>query len=179
MAARAIVGIALGILFAPVIYILLQTLSYYTAFSGWFGSLLNGDFTTFFSNWILGGVWSMQAPIMSSASFPVSMIWGFGPTGSLLSAWLPMYLAGLVTWTIIGAWAGAIERSAGRGIGVGVGIWLGWLIIEIIVMALGGITFYLPGISYLVEYLLANLLTVIVVIVVAAIFGAMTKSEEF
>lgn len=178
MAARAIVGIALGILFAPVIYILLITISYSTFFSSWLSSLIHGDFTSFFGLWVYGGTYSMQAPIMSSTTFPISMIWGFGP-GSLLSVWLPIYIAGLVTWTIIGAWAGAIERSAGKGIGVGVGIWLGWLIIELIVMAMGGIFMILPDISYFLDYLLADLLTVIVVIVVAAIFGAMTKSEEF
>jgi len=171
MAARAIVGIALGILFVPVICILLTTLTYYTVFSNWFWSLLQGDFANFAETWILAGRASMVAPIISSTKFPISLVYGFG-SGSLLTEFLPLYLPGLVTWAIMGAWAGAIERSAKRGIGVGAGIWLGWLIIEIIYMAVVG------ALTLALDWLLGELLTLAVVIVVAAIFGAMTKSEE-
>ena len=108
---------------------------------------------------------------MPSGMFPNSLIEGFGP-GSLLAGFIPMYIAGLVTWGITGVWAGAIERSAGRGIGVGVGIWLGWMIIELISLAVMNL------IGFFLNYLLAQLFTAIIVIVVAAIFGAMTRSEE-
>jgi hypothetical protein len=165
------VGIALGMLFAPVIYLLLATIQTPTIFSNWFWSLAHGDFTTFLTSWVNAGYQSMEAPIVSSVIFPNSLISGFGP-GSLLASWLPTYLAGIITWMIVGVWAGAIERSAGRGIGVGVGIWLGWLIIEIIYFLVVG------AFALFFESLLADLLTVIVVIVVAAIFGAMTRSEE-
>lgn len=171
MAARAIVGIALGILFVPVIWMLLIsiTVSGYVAF--WFWSLFQGNFNNFLLMYVTGGMQSMSAPIMPGLSFPHSLIEGFG-TDSFFTGFLHTYLAALVTWTIIGAWAGAIERSAVRGIGVGAGIWLGWLIIEMIYeLALGSFSFFLT-------LLVAQLLTVIVVIVVAAIFGAMTKSSE-
>jgi hypothetical protein len=170
MAARAIVGIVLGILFAPVIFILLTTISYSSEFANWFWSLFQGDFTNFAISWIYAGGSSMVAPIMPSI-YPYSLIEGFG-AGSLLTQFLPSYLPGLVTWAIMGMWAGAIERSAGRGIGVGAGIWLGMLIIEIIFSIIVG------SIGLFVDVLLAELLTLLVVILVAAIFGAMTRSEE-
>ena len=171
MAKRAIVGIVLGILFTPVVCILLITLTYYTVFSNWFWSLLQGDFINFAETWVLAGRASMVAPIFSSTSFPVSIVYGFGE-GSLLTEFLPLYLAGLATWVIVGMWAGAIERNAGRGVGIGAGIWLGWLIIELVYMAIIG------TIGLFVDWVLAQLLTLLVVILVAAIFGAMTRSEE-
>jgi hypothetical protein len=171
MAARAIVGIILGILFAPVIFILLTTISYSSEFANWFWSLFQGNFTDFAMDWVYAGGASMVAPLMPSMTYLYSLIEGFG-AGSLLTQFLPNYLPGLVTWTIIGMWAGAIERSAGRGIGVGAGIWLGWLIIELVFSAVKGL------IGIFIDVLLAQLLTLLVVILVAAIFGAMTRSEE-
>ena len=171
MAARAIIGIALGILFAPVIWMLLASIASAGYFASWFWSLFGGNFGYFMGQWINAGMKSMVAPIMPSGMFPNSLIEGFGP-GSLLAGFIPMYIAGLVTWGITGVWAGAIERSAGRGIGVGVGIWLGWMIIELISLAVMNL------IGFFLNYLLAQLFTAIIVIVVAAIFGAMTRSEE-
>ena len=171
MAARAIIGIALGIIFAPVIFLLIYSVGQPTAFSTWFWSMMS-DISTFFTNWMGYGAQSMAAPIMQNALFPNSLIEGFG-AGSLLTGFLPAYAPALVTWTILGAWAGAIERSPGRGVGVGAGIWIGWLIIEVIYMLIYGLT------AFLVDALIAQLLTLIVVILVALVFGAMTKSEEF
>jgi hypothetical protein len=171
MAARAIVGLILGILFVPVIFILLKTIGDSDAFQYLFWSLFQGYFTEFAVEWTQAGGASMVAPIMPSMTYPYSLVEGFG-AGWLLTEFVPMYLPGLVTWAIIGMWAGAIERSAGRGIGVGVGIWLGWLIIETIYMAVTS------TLGYFVDAVLAQLLTLLVVILIAAIFGAMTRSEE-
>ena len=173
MAARAIVGILIGILFAPVIYILLMSIATPTAFSTWFWSMLS-DFTGFITTWMNSGIDSTVAPLISYGAYTgTSLIDGFGPTYGLLAEWLPTYAPALITWTVIGAWSGAIERSAGRGIGVGVGCWLGWLIIGVIGVLLIGLPIAI------LDLIIAQLMTVIVVIVVAAIFGAMTKSEEF
>jgi len=178
MAARAIVGIILGILFTPVIFILLTTISYSSEFANWFWSLLNGNLTGFMSQWVNDGMNSMVAPILPSLLFQNSLIEGIFtsaimPSASLLAGFLPSYLAGLITWTIVGVWAGAVERSAKRAISVGAGVWLGWLIIELIFLAVTDMV----GLFF--NWLLAQLLTLMVVILIAAIFGAMTRSEEF
>jgi ABC-type glycerol-3-phosphate transport system permease component len=174
MAARTIVGIVLGILFVPVIWIFLTTIaspSSINSFQYWVWSLLEGNFTSFLGQWVDAGMRSMVVPLMPSGMFPNSLIEGFGP-GSLLAGFIPMYKAGLITWVVIGMWVGAIERRADRAIGAGVGIWLGWLIIELVFLAVQG------TVASFLDWLLAQLLTLIIVIVVAIIFGAMTKSEK-
>lgn len=174
MAARAIVGILLGILFAPVLFLLLASIGDNTAFATWFWSMTS-DLTSFLTGWMGAGVESGIAPLFQSLSYPNGLIEAFGPGVSLLSNWIPTYAPALITWVVIGAWAGSVERSAGRGIGVGIGIWLGWLIIGII----GGLVMPLVINPIILDVILGMLLTAIVVIIVAAIFGAMTKSEEF
>lgn len=91
-----------------------------------------------------------------------------------LGTWLGFFGVSMVVCIVIGMWAGAIERSPGRGIGVGVGIWLGWFIIALIfVLAMGGdIVLFLNG-------LVDAWFGVVLIIVAAAVFGAITKSEEF
>ncbi|NVM29045.1 MAG: hypothetical protein HWN65_09380 [Candidatus Helarchaeota archaeon] len=177
MAARAIIGILLGVLFAPVVYLLLVSIGDPTAFSNWFWSMTS-DFNTFLSSWVNAGVNSTIAPLATTVSHPYSLILGFGPTYGILSEWIPTYAPALITWALVGAWAGAIERSAGRGLGVGIGCWLGWLIIGLLVFFIAP-TIIVPLIVGFVDLLLGMLMTAIVVLVVAVIFGAMTKSEEF
>lgn len=156
MAKRAIIGIALGILFAPVIYMMLSGL-----FMMWI-SIITVDFTSFAQFYALTGGMSMTAPIISVID------------GSLtFDLFMSVYILGMFTWVIIGMWAGAIERSAGRGVGVAAGIWLGWLIIELIMMAIMG------GLSVFLDMILETFYTLLIAILVAAIFGAITKSEEF
>ena len=173
MAARAIVGIALGMLFAPIAWMLLvsinQTMGSPNVFSDWWWTLFgSGDFTGWIQSYLLYGTISMYAPLTGATS----LIEGFGG-GSLLTIFWPLWGAACVTWVIVGMWAGAIERSPGRGIGVGAGIWLGWVIIEVIYAAILG------TIGTIGTMLLNQVLTLILVIIVAAVFGAMTKSEEF
>ena len=173
MAARAIIGIAIGILFAPIIYMLLFGIAFigsgWTPFSEWWWTLFgSGDFMTWINDWMMWGQLSMVAPIMGAGG----LIEGFG-AGALLTDFAAFYAPALFTWAIVGMWAGAIERSPGRGIGVAVGVWLGWFIIILIMMLIGG------GIGGLVDFLLASLLTLIVAILAGLVFGAMTKSEEF
>jgi len=188
MAARAIVGIALGFLFAPVIYILLFLNG--ILFQQWFWILFkDGNFTDFAMTWAALGVNSTIAPIWGPSATTIgdnSLINGIGP-GSLLAGFLPLFGVTLVTWAIIGVWAGAIERSPGRGIGVGIGCWIGWLIVALILWFVnpviagtefqkGMLSLGIDNIGYLI---LSQVLTAVVVIAVAAIFGALTKSEEF
>ena len=174
MAARAIVGILLGILFAPVLFLLLASIGNNTLLANWFWSMTS-DFTLFITSWMGAGVNSGIAPLFQSLSYPNGLIEAFGPSVSLFSNWIPTYAPAIITWVVMGAWAGSIERSPGRGIGVGIGIWLGWLIIAII----GGFIMPLVFNPLILDVVLGMLLTAIVVIIVAAIFGAMTKSEEF
>jgi hypothetical protein len=181
MAARAIIGILLGILMVPIIWMILYSIWFaglftglgapvlYTPFSDWFWSLFGyGDFVGFLDKFVTAGQGALIAPLWGSGS----LIEGFG-AGALLTDWLPMYTPALLSFGIAGMWAGAIERSAGRGIGVAVGIWAGWIIIIIIMMFINGMA------SAILSLLEASLLTLIVAILAAAIFGAMTKSEEF
>jgi hypothetical protein len=159
MAARAIVGIALGMLFLPVIYLFA-----YGSFWPWITSI--ADFNPFLVSYIGSGVTTMIIPLI-----------GLFDGTYTIDVFLMVFAISIMAWTIIGMWAGAIERSPGRGIGVAVGIWLGWLIIQIIVMVidptiLGPITGFL-------DYILAEWFALVIAIIFAAIFGAMTKSEEF
>ncbi|MHA1276578.1 MAG: hypothetical protein ACTSQ8_05280 [Candidatus Helarchaeota archaeon] len=156
MAARAIVGIALGIFFAPIIYMLLTG-----TFMTWIG-LITVDFNSWGSMWLSYGSMSMTAPI----TYVITGVMSF-------DLFMSTFALTMFTWVIIGMWAGAIERSAGRGIGVAAGIWLGWMIINLIIMAATG------TISLFLGMLEATFYTLIIVILVAAIFGAITKSEEF
>ncbi|TFG04427.1 MAG: hypothetical protein EU536_04665 [Promethearchaeota archaeon] len=160
IAARAIIGIALGMLFAPVLYLLLISFGT-TGFTDWF-FLITTDFTTFLTSYVAVGSACMTVPLI--ALF----------TTYTLGTWLGFFGVSMVVCIVIGMWAGAIERSPGRGIGVGVGIWLGWFIIALIfVLAMGGdIVLFLNG-------LVDAWFGVVLIIVAAAVFGAITKSEEF
>jgi len=155
MAARAIVGIALGMLFLPVIFLFLNGI-----FWPWITSITI-DFNTFLSTYIGAG----------GATMEIDLIGLF--TIYNLPMWLSVFAVNIVIWAIIGMWAGAVERSAGRGIGVAVGIWLGWLIIELIMMAISGF------IVFFLDMLMVQWFSVVIAIIFAAIFGAITKSEEF
>ncbi len=184
MAARAIVGILLGIIFAPVLWLVLIIYpamlsvssiigfpefislvpeSIPVDFSTWLLSITS-DFTgAFLTGYINAGMLSLNAPLIDIF---------VGPTVTI-SNWIPLFGAACITWIVVGIWAGAIERSPGRGIGVGIGVWLGWLIIEIIWLAING----LIGLIGLLLYW--QWFTAVLVIATAAIFGAITKSEEF
>ncbi|NVM56305.1 MAG: hypothetical protein HWN66_21590, partial [Candidatus Helarchaeota archaeon] len=76
-------------------------------------------------------------------------------------------------WTVMGMWAGAIERNPMRGLGVGAGIWLGWFILELIYLAITGF------INLFLGFFLIQWFSLIIVILAAVVFGALTKSEEF
>jgi hypothetical protein len=180
MAARAIVGILLGILFVPVLFLILLSIGDFNVFSNWIWQVTT-NLQGFLYGWMTAGIQSTVAPLLGTNS----LIEGFG-TGTLLEGFLPLFAGSLVTWAVVGMWAGAIERSPGRGIGVGVGVWLAWLIIMLIGMyMIPEIALFLAGLFLslgfltVIDLLLAMLLPLIVVIVVAVIFGAMTKSEEF
>jgi len=168
MAARAIVGIALGMLFAPVIYLLVigaQFPAFFSTPETYFLNWITGittDFNNFLMSYASAGMFALQVPLISL----FSPLLGLGQ-------WLSWFIAGMITWAIIGMWAGAIERSAGRGIGVAVGVWLGWIIIELIFMAVTG------SIALFLAALLDQWFGVVIAIIFAAIFGAITKSEEF
>ena len=168
MAARAIIGIALGILFAPIIAMLLLTIGYSYTFSSFFWGLFGGDFMGGLNLYLYSGLIAMEAPIIGSGG----LIDGLG-SGSLLTDFLPNYLPSLFTFGILGMWAGAIERSPGRGAGVAAGIWIGWMIIGIIFFLVVGVA------AIIVDWLLACLLTLIVAVLAGVIVGVMTKSEEF
>jgi hypothetical protein len=198
MAARAIIGIAIGFLFAPVIFLLLYTNAMMpTSFSSWFWSLFHdADFTGFATTWASAGISSTFAPLWGPTATYIgnnSLISGFGAgsllgtTGPMFPGFLPAWGPGMIVWAIVGVWAGAIERSPGRAIGVGVGCWLGWLIVAILLWFINPTISMIPfqtilgmeGITTILLLILTPILTVVVVIVVAAIFGALTKSEEF
>ncbi len=162
MAARAIVGIALGIFFAPIIYMLLSG-----TFMTWIG-LITSDFNAWGMGWIYGNpIPALPAEFMTA---PITIV----ITGVMdFNTFMSTFALVMFTWIIIGMWAGSIERSAGRGVGVAAGIWLGWLIIYVIVLAvMGG----LGGILTMLEW---TFFTLILAIIMAALFGAITKSEEF
>ncbi|HUX98923.1 MAG TPA: hypothetical protein VMV49_05175 [Candidatus Deferrimicrobium sp.] len=178
MAARAIIGILLGILFLPVFYLLLYASG--SNFSSWFWTLFgSGDFMGFMEGWMQAGALSTIAPLVGT----YGLIPALGAGSSLLGMYLPMFGTTFAVWAMIGAWSGAIERSAGRGIGVAVGIWLGWFIITMIlyfvdpIMPVALLVMYM--IPNIMQLILAQILPLIMAILVAAIFGAMTKSEEF
>jgi hypothetical protein len=160
MAARAIVGIALGIFFAPILYFLLNG-----TFMTWLG-LITVDFNSWGYMWLTGGAASMAAPITGVITGAISFSNFLDPT-------LWPYIFAMFTWIIIGMWAGSIERSAGRGVGVAAGIWLGWMIITLILMAVAG------TIGLFLAFLEATFFTLLLAIIMAALFGAITKSEEF
>jgi hypothetical protein len=181
MAARAIIGILLGILFVPVIYMLLWSYGSYlgTDFATWFWKLFgDGNFVGFMEQWVQTGAMSTVAPLIG----PAGLITAFGAGSSLLGSYIPFFGVTLAIWAMVGAWSGAIERSPGRGIGVAVGIWLGWFIITLIMYFIDVnmvVLMSIFGISTVMDLILGQLLPLIVGILVAAIFGAMTKSEEF
>jgi len=156
MAARAIVGIALGMLFLPVIVLFLDG-----SFWGWITSI-TVNFNVFLNTYLVFGATTLTIPLITL----------FGPALNL-STFLFVYAVPMVAWAIIGMWAGAIERSAGRGIGVAVGVWLGWLIIELIMLAIEGF------IALFLNLLIEQWFSVVIAIIFAAIIGAVTKSEEF
>ena len=156
MAARAIVGIALGMLFLPVIFLFLDG-----GFWTWITSI-TVDFNGFLMIYANAGTNTLVIPLIDL----------FTPALTLPD-FLYYYAFSIITWAIIGMWAGAIERSAGRGIGVAVGIWLGWLIIQIIIVAILGF------ISLFLTAIIAEWFALVIAIIFAAIFGAITKSEEF
>jgi hypothetical protein len=158
MAGRAIAGIALGMLFLPVIVLFLNG-NFYT----WITSI-TVDFNTFLNGYLFAGVGLTGA-------LTVDLISLF--TTTTLPIWLSVFAINIIAWVIIGMWSGAVERSAGRGIGVAVGIWLGWLIIELIMMAISG------AISLFLNFVMIQWFSVVIAIIFAAIFGAITKSEEF
>ncbi|MDD1777432.1 MAG: hypothetical protein LUQ65_04625 [Candidatus Helarchaeota archaeon] len=154
MAARAIIGIALGMLFLPIIYMFLDGifwtwLTYYDNFE---------YFLKFFTG---NSAYAMTIPLIDLF------------TTDTLPTWLSTYGFGIICWAIMGIWAGAIERSVKRGIGVVAGIWLGWLIIRIIILAIGNLLSLVP------LALLMFWFALVIGIIFAAIFGAITKSEEF
>ena len=155
MAARAIVGIALGMLFLPVILLFMDGALWF-----WLTSITT-NFNFFLNFYVTFGSYAMTVPLIDLF------------TTDTLPMWLAAYALPIICWAIIGMWSGAVERSAGRGIGVAVGIWLGWLIVELIVMAIGG------GIAFFLDALIAQWFAVVIAIIFAAIFGAITKSEEF
>ncbi|MHA1263844.1 MAG: hypothetical protein ACTSRS_01290 [Candidatus Helarchaeota archaeon] len=170
MAARAIVGIALGMLFAPVLYIFLTSLqpgvlyaTVDTTFTDWFLSITS-DFTgSFLSGYITAGQSMMMCDLITL----------FSPATGL-ATWLAWFGPAIMTWVVVGMWAGAIERSPGRGIGVGIGCWLGWALVSMIYLLILGAPITLALGAFLTGWFAA-----VIVIVVAAIFGAITKSEEF
>jgi hypothetical protein len=169
MAARAIVGIALGILFAPVLYLFLTSLQpgvtmavIDTTFTDWLLS-----YTDFTGSFLTGYINAGQMCVMGD------LITLFAP-GVGLATWLAWFGPGLMCWAIIGMWAGAIERSPGRGIGVGIGAWLGWALISMIYLLILG-----APITIALGAFITGWFTAVVVVIFAAIFGAITKSEEF
>lgn len=164
MAARAIVGIALGIFFAPILYFLATGVLML-----WFQSISNIQLWTI--AWMAGGLTSAYAPMM-----------GLFDGSITIDLFLMLFAVGMIVWIMIGMWAGAIERSAKRGIGVALGVWLGWLIIGIIGLYMipeVAAALLLLGITDIVSLLLGMLWNLILVILIAAMFGAITKSEEF
>jgi hypothetical protein len=156
LAGRAIAGIALGMLFLPVILIFS-----FGSFWPWITSI-TVDFNAFIMTYVGAGMGALNVPLLDL----------FTPLYTI-NTWLAAFAISIIAWAIIGMWAGAIERSAGRGIGVAVGIWLGWLIIQIIYLAVMGI------IAVFLNALLAEWFSLVIAIIFAAIFGAITKSEEF
>jgi hypothetical protein len=167
MAARAIVGIALGMLFLPVIVLFLNG-DFYT----WITSITS-NFNGFLNQYITAGIGTpilFPTPSVDGA-LTVDLIGLFTIPLYTLSVWLPIFAINIIAWVIIGMWAGAVERSAGRGIGVAVGIWLGWIIIEVIMMAMAGL------IGIILSLIMVQWFSLVIAIIFAAIFGAITKSE--
>jgi hypothetical protein len=173
MAARAIVGIALGMLFLPVIWLLLVASQFPIiplplspgpdlTFWNWITSITT-NFNGFLTSYLAAGMGALTTPLITLFVLP----------GMTIANYLSWFAAGIITWAIIGMWAGAVERSAGRGIGVAVGIWLGWVIIEIIYWAISG------SLTILIAAIMDQWFGLVIAIIAAAIFGAITKSEEF
>ena len=167
MAARAIVGILLGILAVPILWLMMVSSQFplmetaNPALWSWMTSITT-DFNLFLNTYIASGIGALQLPLITLFSPAIT-----------ISQWLSWFAAAMIVWLIIGMWAGAIERSPGRAIGVAVGVWLGWLIIEIIWLAMMG------GLGLILAAILDQWFALVIAIIAAAVVGAMCKSEEF
>lgn len=193
MAGRAIAGIGLGIVFLPLLALLMTGFG----ISQFATQLFSGQFIDAMAMYATAGINSMIAPLFGANH--VSVIEGLGADPLFMWGFFTFFSGALVIWAVAGLWAGAIERSPTRGLLVGLGIWLGWLIITLIFWFVNPVFMSIPGNDFqtmmvfaldpmfysggaaigIIDLLLAQILTLIVVVVVAALAGAITKSEEF